>query len=44
MVKFWARLKAAVQNYLEKMAKENEKAFGNGKLDCCSLNKPDSDK
>jgi hypothetical protein len=24
---------------LEKMARENEQAFGKGKMDCCQLNK-----
>jgi hypothetical protein len=24
---------------IKKMAEENEKSFGNGKLDCCDLNK-----
>ena len=25
--------------YLEKMAAANEKSFGDGRLDCCSMNK-----
>ncbi|NLE24029.1 MAG: hypothetical protein GX625_01600 [Clostridiaceae bacterium] len=35
---FWDRIKKAFKDYLENMAKENEKAFGNSKLDCCQLN------
>jgi hypothetical protein len=33
------RIKKKLRTYLEKMAKENEKAFGNSKLDCCQLNR-----
>ncbi len=33
------KLKEALARYLEKMAKDNEEAFGKGKLDCCDLNK-----
>ncbi len=36
-----------IKNYfnksIKKMAKENEKSFGNGKLDCCDLNKSNSE-
>lgn len=39
---FWVKIKkrlcARAKEYLEKMAKENEKAFGHSKLDCCQLN------
>lgn len=28
-----------ITNWLDKLAKENEKSFGNGRLDCCDLNK-----
>ncbi len=28
-----------VKSFLEKLAKENEKSFGTGRLDCCDLNK-----
>lgn len=31
-------LKKAINNFLEKLAKENEKSFGKGSLDCCQLN------
>ena len=29
-----------IKDWLERLAKENEKSFGNGRLDCCDLNKP----
>lgn len=35
---FWERIKEKILHVLEKMAAENEKAFGNGKMDCCQLN------
>ncbi len=28
-----------IKNWLERLAKQNEKNFGNGRLDCCDLNK-----
>jgi hypothetical protein len=28
-----------IKNWLDRLAEENEKSFGNGKLDCCNLNK-----
>ncbi|WP_274540101.1 LDCC motif putative metal-binding protein [Clostridium thermosuccinogenes] len=34
------RIKRAISNLLEKLAKENEKSFGKGTLDCCQLNRP----
>jgi hypothetical protein len=34
----WKRMKKAMNEFLEKMARDNEKAFGQGKLDCCQLN------
>lgn len=33
------RFKKAVNNFLEKLAEENEKSFGKGSLDCCQLNR-----
>jgi hypothetical protein len=27
-----------IKSWLDRLTKENEKSFGNGKLDCCSLN------
>jgi hypothetical protein len=32
------KIKKAWNNFLEKLAKENEKSFGGQKLDCCQLN------
>lgn len=32
-------LKRKWNRYLEKMAAANEKSFGDGRLDCCSMNK-----
>lgn len=29
-----------IKNWLDRLAKENEKSFGGGRLDCCDLNKP----
>ena len=29
-----------IKNWLDRLAKENEKNFGDGRLDCCDLNKP----
>lgn len=29
-----------IKNWLDRLAKENEKSFANGRLDCCDLNKP----
>ena len=29
-----------IMDWLERLAKENEKSFGTGRLDCCDLNKP----
>ncbi len=31
--------KGKIQTWLEKMAKSNEKSFGHGKMDCCSIRK-----
>lgn len=36
------RIKRAIINFLRKMAKENEKNFGKGTLDCCQLNRSSS--
>lgn len=41
---FWARIKKRFNDFLEKMAKENEKAFGGEKLDCCQLNNKQSNR
>lgn len=29
-----------IEKWLDRLAKENEKSFGNGRLDCCDFNKP----
>ena len=29
-----------IKNWLDRLAKENEKNFGTDRLDCCGLNKP----
>lgn len=29
-----------IKAWLDRLAKENEKSFGTGRLDCCDLNKP----
>ncbi|MDF2678091.1 MAG: hypothetical protein K0Q97_2428 [Bacillota bacterium] len=28
-----------IENFIKKLGEENDKSFGNGKLDCCGLNK-----
>lgn len=28
-----------IKDWLDRLAKENEKSFGNDRLDCCDLNK-----
>jgi len=33
------RIKRAINGFLEKLAKENEKSFGKGHLYCCQLNR-----
>lgn len=33
------RIKKSINKFLEELAKENQKEFGNGKIDCCDLNK-----
>lgn len=38
-MKITERIKKWYDNFLESLAKENEKAFGHEKLDCCQLNK-----
>lgn len=32
-------MKNFIKNLINRVAAENEKSFGNGKLDCCDLNK-----
>lgn len=33
------KIKESYNKFLQNLAKENQKAFGNGKLECCDLNK-----
>jgi hypothetical protein len=33
------KIKNAINKYLEDMAKENQKTFGKGRMDCCEINK-----
>ncbi len=35
----WKRIKKAYNKFLLELAEENKKSFGEGKLDCCQLNK-----
>jgi len=35
----WERIKKKIRRALEKMARENEQAFGRKRMDCCQLNK-----
>lgn len=37
-------IKKAVDNFINKLAKESEKSFGNERLDCCNLDRPKSTK
>ena len=36
------KLKKAINRFLERLAKENEKSFGKGSFDCCQLNRKSS--
>lgn len=36
---FWDRVKKKINQFLESIAKENQKSFGSQKLDCCDLNR-----
>ena len=33
------KIKEGYMRFLQNLAKENQKTFGDGKLDCCDLNK-----
>ena len=41
MKNFFKKLKKAILDSLDKIAKDSEKELGSGKLDCCNLNKKD---
>lgn len=38
-MKFWNKIKESIQGSLDKMAKENQKQFGDGVPDCCKMNR-----
>lgn len=38
MKNIFKHIRVSIHKYLERMAKENEKEFGRGRLDCCHLN------
>lgn len=35
------KVKKSFRDYLKRMEKENKKMFGDGKADCCALNRQD---
>jgi len=37
-------LKKAINNFINKLAQESHKSFGNEKLDCCTLDRPKNTK
>lgn len=37
-------IKKAINNFINKLAKESENSFGNEKLDCCTLDRPKTSK
>lgn len=41
MRRIWKKFKRKINDTLEKMAQENQKTYGSGRLDCCNLNKKD---
>lgn len=41
MKNFFKRLKEKWNAYLKRLAESNQKFYGNGRLDCCDLNKQD---
>lgn len=44
MLKIFDKIKKAINKFLENLAKENKESFGDGKLDCCDLNKKKKEK
>lgn len=40
----WKRFKQRINKFINKLAQENQKMYGNGRLDCCDLNKDSSKK
>ncbi len=39
MKRFFSNIKKRIMKNLEKMAEENKKNFGDGRLNCCTMNK-----
>lgn len=37
-------IKKAIDNFINKLAKESENSFGTEKLDCCTLDRPKTSK
>lgn len=37
-------MKKFLKNFIKKIAEQNDKTFGNGKLDCCDINKSNNNK
>lgn len=37
-------IKQAINDFLNKLANENKKSFGNERLDCCKLDRPNDKK
>jgi len=42
MPSIWKKVKRAINDFLVKLAQENQKSYGSGRLDCCNLNKNDN--
>lgn len=38
-ISMFKRIKEAINKFLEDLAKENKELYGNGRMDCCNLNK-----
>lgn len=38
-MKLWKQIKRSVQNYLERLGKQNQELFGSSTPDCCKLNR-----
>lgn len=43
-MKLWDKLTKKIQRSLDKMAKENQKQFGGGVPDCCTMNRQGGNK
>lgn len=40
----FTRIKKSINNFLDKIAKQNEELYGKRKMDCCNLNKQNENK